>query len=219
MPVLTLQRASLSSRGDPLKGRGAVFSVPLKFSPDLAANSGAPMKNDPAGLAGAFGSLDLTRTSAKTAFMSPASRKFAMRIDSTPSPALTASRLDRRDGFTLIETLLALTVILFGFMAVLVMHTGAMRSGTLAEVQTLAVFLAESKIEEFRVQTPDGFPDNVPVVDWLDRQGRASAKADAFFTRSITLKYQVPTQFTDELTVSVSWAKSKPLVYTSVIPR
>ena len=133
--------------------------------------------------------------------------------------APAGSAATSKDGFTLIETLVALTVILFGFMAVLVMHTGAIRSGTLAEVQTMAVFLAESKIEEFRAQPPSGFPDSTPVIDWLDRQGLATVEPKAFYTRRVTLKYQVPTQFTDEVTVSVSWSKANALVYTSVIPR
>jgi prepilin-type N-terminal cleavage/methylation domain-containing protein len=120
-------------------------------------------------------------------------------------------------GFTLIETLVALTVILFGFMAVLVMHTGALRSGTTAEVQTMAVFLAEAKMEEFRDMPPADFPDNAVVYDYIDRQGLATTQAKAFYTRGITLKRKVPTQFTNELTVSVKWANAQPLVYTTVI--
>jgi Tfp pilus assembly protein PilV len=132
-----------------------------------------------------------------------------------PGPSLKA-----KEGFTLLETLIALTVILFGFMALLVMHTGAIRSGTLAEIQTMAVFLAESKIEEFRVRPPASFPDNTPVLEYFNRQGKSTVKPEeAFYTRSVTLKQQVPTQFTDEVTVSVSWSKASPLVYTSVIPR
>jgi prepilin-type N-terminal cleavage/methylation domain-containing protein len=137
-------------------------------------------------------------------------------------PASGAAELSPRakEGFTLLETLIALTVILFGFMALLVMHTGAIRSGTLAEIQTVAVFLAESKIEEFRVRPPAGFPNNTPVLEYFNRQGKSTTKPEeAFYTRSVTLKQQVPTQFTDEVTVSVSWVKASPLVYISVIPR
>ena len=115
-------------------------------------------------------------------------------------------------GFTLIETLVALTVILFGFMAVLVMHTGAMKSGTTAELQTMAVFLAEAKIEEFRNVTPDSLKDGVTEFDYLTRKGveiknpdgeEGKKPAEAFFTRSFTVKRQVPTQFTNELTVTL----------------
>ena len=122
-------------------------------------------------------------------------------------------------GFTLIETLVALTVILFGFMAVLVMHTGAMKSGTTAELQTMAVFLAEAKIEEFRNVTPEDLPDGVESFDYLNRKGeKVDKEADAFFTRSFTVKREVPTQFTNELTVTVKWGTASPLVYTTVIP-
>lgn len=131
-----------------------------------------------------------------------------------PAPAASASA----SGFTLVETLMALTVILFGFMGVLVMHTGALRSGVAAEEQTMAVFLAETKIEEFRNMPPAGFPDNVMVYDYLDRSGRPVAEPQAFYRRGIILKRQVPAKKTSELTVSVKWAKAQPLVYTTVIP-
>ncbi|MDR2442633.1 MAG: prepilin-type N-terminal cleavage/methylation domain-containing protein [Deltaproteobacteria bacterium] len=123
-----------------------------------------------------------------------------------------------KGGFTLIETLVALTVILFGFMAALVMHTVAMKSGSMAETQTMAVFLAEAKMEEFRDLAPSSFPDNVPIYDYMDRQGMKTTKEQAFFTRAITLKRQCPTQFTNELNIQVSWPQSRPLNYTSVIP-
>ena len=126
------------------------------------------------------------------------------------------------DGFTLLETLMALTVILFCFMGALAMQSASLRSGTVVELQTMAVFLAEAKIEEYRSIPESSVPDNVPVKDYIDRQGAkltgSGAEAAAFFTRTATLKKQTPTQFNNELTVSVSWPRSNPVVYTSVIP-
>ncbi|MDR1656850.1 MAG: prepilin-type N-terminal cleavage/methylation domain-containing protein [Deltaproteobacteria bacterium] len=122
------------------------------------------------------------------------------------------------EGFTLVETLIALTVILFGFMAALVLHTTAIKSGTIAELQTMAVFLAESKMEEFRFLPPTNFPDNSPVYDYLDRNGQSTTVDTAFYTRGITLKRRCPTQFTNELTVEIKWPRAEPLKYTSVIP-
>jgi prepilin-type N-terminal cleavage/methylation domain-containing protein len=124
-------------------------------------------------------------------------------------------------GFTLVETLIALTVILFCFMGALAMQSGALRSGTVVELQTMAVFLAEAKIEEYRNIPDTGVPDGTPVTDYIDRQGKKlePSEADqAFFTRVVTLKKQCPTQFNNELTVSVSWPRAQPVVYTSVLP-
>ena len=127
-----------------------------------------------------------------------------------------------QDGFTLLETLVALTVILFCFMGALAMQTGALRSGKVVELQTMAVFLAESKIEEYRSVPDASVPDNTPIMDYIDRQGAKltgpGAEKNAFFTRTAVRKKQTPTQFTNELTVSVSWPRATPVVYTSVIP-
>ncbi|MDR1487435.1 MAG: prepilin-type N-terminal cleavage/methylation domain-containing protein [Deltaproteobacteria bacterium] len=118
-----------------------------------------------------------------------------------------------RDGFTLVETLIALAVIMLGFMAALVMHTSAVRSAAISENQITAVFLAESKMEQLRVMTPSA----AAIEEYFDRNGMEIDEANAFFTRSVTLKRQCPTQFTNELTVEVTWPKAMSLVYTSLI--
>jgi Tfp pilus assembly protein PilV len=120
-------------------------------------------------------------------------------------------------GFTLIETLIALLVIMMGFMAALVMQTGAIRSASVSENQILAVFLAETKIEEFKDFPPADFPDNTPVEEYFDTNGNTTEKPKAYFTRIVTLKRQCPTQFTHEVIVEVTWSKSSSLVYQSLI--
>ncbi|MDR3203660.1 MAG: prepilin-type N-terminal cleavage/methylation domain-containing protein [Deltaproteobacteria bacterium] len=134
----------------------------------------------------------------------------------SPHSSLVPQAVRSRPGFTLIETLVALTVVLFGFLAALVMQQSSYRSGSIAEQQTLAVFLAESKIEEFRNYIPDSFPSE--KLDYFDRTGSPTNEAGRYYTRSVTLVRQSPTQFTNEIEVKVAWPKANPVVYRSIVP-
>jgi prepilin-type N-terminal cleavage/methylation domain-containing protein len=123
-----------------------------------------------------------------------------------------------QSGFTLIEVLISLVVILFSFMAALTVLTNSYKSGTNAERQTLAVFLAETKLEEMRHETPASIPNAILTYDYFDRHGGEATSADHFFKRSVLLKRQTPSQFTHEVTVEVEWPGGKPITYMSVIP-
>ncbi|MDR2301291.1 MAG: prepilin-type N-terminal cleavage/methylation domain-containing protein [Deltaproteobacteria bacterium] len=121
-------------------------------------------------------------------------------------------------GFTLVEILISLVVIQFSFLAALTVLNSSHRSGQMAEKQTLAVFLADTKLEELRHLTPAAMPENVPVKDYFDRDGWEANAEDHYFTRSVVLKRQTPSQFTNEVTVQVEWPGGRPVSYTSVIP-
>jgi prepilin-type N-terminal cleavage/methylation domain-containing protein len=123
-----------------------------------------------------------------------------------------------RSGFTLIEVLISLVVILFGFMAALTFLTSSYRSGRIAESQTMAVFLAESKIEELRDMTPSSYGDGAAVVDYFDRHGGTATAASAYFTRRVTVHRKTPSQFTNEVLVEISWPGSRPINYQTIIP-
>jgi prepilin-type N-terminal cleavage/methylation domain-containing protein len=125
---------------------------------------------------------------------------------------------DAKPGFTLIEVLISLVVILFSFMAALTVLTSSHQSGITAENQTLAVFLAESKLEELRHQTPSSMADGATINEYFDRHGGTATADSHFFARSILLKRQTPSQFTNEVKVEVRWPGGKPVTYTSVIP-
>ncbi|MDR2387749.1 MAG: type II secretion system GspH family protein [Deltaproteobacteria bacterium] len=121
-------------------------------------------------------------------------------------------------GFTLVEILISLVVIQFCFLAVLTVLSSSHRSGQMAEKQTLAVFLADTKLEQLRYLTPSGMPENTPVRDYFDRDGTEANPDNHYFVRSVVLKRQTPSQFTNEVTVEVEWPGGKPVSYTSVIP-
>jgi prepilin-type N-terminal cleavage/methylation domain-containing protein len=121
-------------------------------------------------------------------------------------------------GFTLIEVLISLVVILFSFMAALMVLTSSHRSGSLAESQTLAVFLAEAKLEELRHMTPASLVSDGQLEEFFDRHGGQASADDHFFSRAVTLRAKTPSQFTHEVTVQVKWPNSRPVSYRSVIP-
>ncbi|MDR1111540.1 MAG: prepilin-type N-terminal cleavage/methylation domain-containing protein [Deltaproteobacteria bacterium] len=123
-----------------------------------------------------------------------------------------------RSGFTLIEVLISLVVILFGFMATLTFLTSSYRAGRIAESQTMAVFLAEAKIEELRDLAPASYPDSTAVLDYFDRHGGTATAASAYFTRRVTLHRKSPSQFTNEVLVEIDWPGARPIVYQTIIP-
>jgi hypothetical protein len=43
-------------------------------------------------------------------------------------------------------------------------------------------------------------------------------QAHAFFTREVRVSLKTPTQFTHEVQVTVSWPRSKPVVFHSLVP-
>jgi prepilin-type N-terminal cleavage/methylation domain-containing protein len=123
------------------------------------------------------------------------------------------------DGFTLIEVLISLVVILFSFMAALTVLTSSYRSGSYAELQTMAIFLTESKLEELRHLTPKSLASGVPVDDYFDRHcGRTDDPKERFFKRTVSIKRETPSQFTNEVKVEVKWPGGRPIVYMSIIP-
>jgi type IV pilus assembly protein PilV len=125
-----------------------------------------------------------------------------------------------RAGFTLIEILVALVVLLFGFMASISAVTGSVRSGKLASDQTMAVFLAEGQIEALR-DTKQDILTTVPAT-FFDVTGKgvpASAPASSkYFTRTVDIQEKKPTQFTNQITVTVTWPGNNRVVVRSLVP-
>lgn len=125
-------------------------------------------------------------------------------------------------GFTLIECLVALAVIIIGFLGALMLQGKAMEGGYQATSQTAATLLAESKIEEvsslLSTILPADLQNGGPQEEWLDGEGQAlpSGSKNAYL-RSTVLRFGCPIPPTNEIEVTVSWLDgSKSLTYTSV---
>ncbi|MDR2140407.1 MAG: hypothetical protein LBR11_01195 [Deltaproteobacteria bacterium] len=132
-----------------------------------------------------------------------------------PNSQTTAST---RSGFTLLETLFALLVILLGFLAALSMNSVALRSGVVNETQFQAVFLADSKIEEIKSFLPDFSGGSATFTEHFDKNGLLTTEDKAYFTRRTDIATNTPTAKTDEVRVMVTTAKSPLTIsYLSII--
>ncbi|MDR0548772.1 MAG: prepilin-type N-terminal cleavage/methylation domain-containing protein [Deltaproteobacteria bacterium] len=133
--------------------------------------------------------------------------------------ALTSPPKNRRKGFTLLETLFALLILLLGFFAAIAMNSAALKSGVLNETQFQAVFLADSKIEEIRSYMPKFAGSTLTLIEHFDKNGLLLANpAQAFFTRETVINLQTPSAKTDEVRVTVKAVRSSLAIsYLSII--
>ncbi|MDR1607507.1 MAG: hypothetical protein LBT38_03760 [Deltaproteobacteria bacterium] len=131
---------------------------------------------------------------------------------------MTTLPIKTQPGFTLLETLFALLVILLGFFAAISMNSAALRSGTINETQFQAVFLADSKIEEIRSYMPTFSGNTATFTETFDRNGLTVLPEKAYYTRQTVITLNTPSAKTDEARVTVT-AKNSSLniSYVSII--
>lgn len=104
--------------------------------------------------------------------------------------------------------MIALLVLMIGFMAAVSMNTTALRSETTNELQFQAVFLADSKIEEVRSFMPTFSGSSTSITEFFDRNGLVTNDANAFFTRKTDITLSTPSSKTDEVRVEVTSSRS-----------
>ncbi|MDH3237352.1 MAG: type IV pilus modification protein PilV [Deltaproteobacteria bacterium] len=63
---------------------------------------------------------------------------------------MTRWKLDRHDGFSLIEVMVALTILAVGLLALALLQTTAIKGNSLAAKSTVATQLAQDQMEQFR---------------------------------------------------------------------
>ena len=140
-----------------------------------------------------------------------------------------AARPGLKAGFTLLETLMAVMMISFGLLAAMLMQTRSIEGGALADRRTVAVFLAESRIDQITALTVAQMPDElssgqVLVEDRLNRLGLVVPKGQRvddgpLFTRRTIIRHGCPTSQSNEVEVEVSWpGAAQPLLFVSVYP-
>jgi type IV pilus assembly protein PilV len=110
-------------------------------------------------------------------------------------------RVRRQDGFTLIELMIALTVLVIGLLGVLGIIMVSLKNSSFSRHGTEAAILAEDKLEELRTQT--GLASGTEAS--LDARGTITS--DGIYTRAWTV-----TDVTDptlgnfqQIEVQVSW--------------
>ena len=125
-----------------------------------------------------------------------------------------AQQLDQADdrkgerGFTLIEVLIALLVLMVGMAGILSLQITSMKATSFSRHATEASSLAEDKVEDLRTVpiSSSRFADGTDQVD-----SRGVAAADGQYTRSWFIS---PGTETTIITVSVAWTERGSEPYT-----
>lgn len=118
-----------------------------------------------------------------------------------------AGRADQQ-GFTLIEVLIALLVLMVGMAGILSLQLTSMKATGFSRHATEASSLAEDKVEDLRT-VPLNSARFTSGSDQVDARGVASQ--DGLFTRTWTI---TPRTDTTVVTVSVAWSERGGEPYT-----
>ena len=117
-----------------------------------------------------------------------------------------ADRIRRRDGFTLIEIMVAIAIFSIGFLAVGNLTVTATRNNTAGNILTQATLLAEELLEDLKKENlsslvpggPYSDPQN-PIDEWGNHGG--------IYTRSWVIDDPVGLNTSRRLRVSISWER------------
>lgn len=106
-------------------------------------------------------------------------------------------------GFTLIEVMMSAVVLAIGLLALAAMQGAAIKANYQAKKHTLAVALAENRIESYRNMAYDTLPSGTITESDL-------VSGDVgHFTRVTTIQNDTPVAGLKTITVSVSWNDAK----------
>jgi Tfp pilus assembly protein PilV len=116
--------------------------------------------------------------------------------------AVGRSRL-RRDGFTLVELMIAFTVFAFGLIAVMMMQIQAMKDGTMGRHRTGATMLAQDQIELVQnMPFSDSDLDVMDPVAWTTVPWINGGQPDE---GQVTASVSTPNGDVSEVTYTVSY--------------
>ncbi|MDR1164618.1 MAG: prepilin-type N-terminal cleavage/methylation domain-containing protein [Deltaproteobacteria bacterium] len=137
-----------------------------------------------------------------------------MRAPFPPSPQ-SRLRSGLREGFTLIEILVTITILSFGCLAALMMQSSALKGNNMADSMTVATFLAESEMERVKSLTFEELTAEIDaaatVTRRLDRLNNICEGADfpacqRFpFTLTTSFFRSFPTTYSHQVEVEVAW--------------
>lgn len=128
----------------------------------------------------------------------------------------------QHQGFTLLETLVALAVLSIGGMAAVFLYSSGMRASSETDSRTVAASLAHARIEELSSMSGDFWPSELSsgrelIESGLNRQGEFEPGGK--FTRRSIVRKETPTPLTCEIEVSVTWVNSRSSVsFVAVAP-
>jgi type IV pilus assembly protein PilV len=116
-----------------------------------------------------------------------------------------------KEGFTLIEIMIALVVLSIGLIALAGLQISAMRGNTLSKRMTTAVSIANARIEQIK---------NMPYANIQSESSTQVTESNMTFTRQVTVSNDIPVANTKTVNVTVTWkngAKSHTVPISTVI--
>jgi type IV pilus assembly protein PilV len=137
-------------------------------------------------------------------------------------------------GFSLVEVLIAITVLAIGLLAVAGMQVTAISANSFAQTGTVAIALAEEMVDRVRThagttpQTYNGI-DTSASITAIQAAYSDSAEADALAWKSrlenellnsvgtVTVSVDTPTANAATITVTVSWGTGRSLAVTTIL--
>lgn len=119
-----------------------------------------------------------------------------------------AHRLENCRGFSLVEFMIAITILAIGLFALVGMQTTAIRGNVGSKNLTTAVLLTEKKMEELK-----NFPfssASLALGTHNDPNNPLNGSGDGggIFNRSWTIQSYSGSTFMKQITVSVSWTEA-----------
>ncbi len=128
--------------------------------------------------------------------------------------------LKKKQGFTLVEFLIATVILTFGLLALINLQLSAIRGNSDSKEMTRAVFLAENKMEQLK-NTAFSSLANGTILD-PNNPINGQGESGGIFNRSWVIQNYAGSSFMKQITVSVNWTlkgQSHNATYQTVVTR
>jgi prepilin-type N-terminal cleavage/methylation domain-containing protein len=128
-------------------------------------------------------------------------------------------KIQRDDGFTLVEILIAVTIFCFAVLGLAISTVSVIRTNQTSHLRASAVNLAQARLEELRAMTSAAFsglscPSSTPCSD-------SAVASGVTFTRQWWIITNSPVAGVNRIDVSVNWTDyaSQTLTVTASVPQ
>jgi type IV pilus assembly protein PilV len=123
--------------------------------------------------------------------------------------------VDNDEGFTLIETLMAIAIMAIGLLAMAALQATAVSGTTRASKHSMAILLAEDQIETYK----NARYEDVLSENKIENGSTLLKDTWGIFTRTTTVMDNTPFEGVKTITVTVSWPDNvvRSVVFQTII--